>query len=207
MRWSEIASPPVQPSLLEHVGHGLREHDVAGGDRECVAEAGEGAGRAVDREDGGSRPDAPAVRLDRSVRAHAPDPRVLVDAHGRLERLRPQAEREPRRLDGRRACGRAGRSGRPGRRSARRPRPRSARARRPPRRARRAPPRPVPRRRPALGSSRPSPSVPRGTRRPRRCARTSRRSPGRTRSRHGRPPPPVRARSSPAGRGHPPTAS
>ena len=96
-----LAAGPAD--LLEHVGHRLGDDHVARGDGERVAEAGEASRGAVDREDRrsaahGSRTASAAMpsRLSRSTA------RALVQADARLDRLRPQSEREPGRLDVRR---------------------------------------------------------------------------------------------------------
>ncbi len=94
-----LASGPAD--LVEHFGDGLREHDVARGGREREAIAGKRRGSRVDGEHGRPGADSTASGLDAPVRVELRDLRPLVNACAPLEQLRPEAEREPRRVHGR----------------------------------------------------------------------------------------------------------
>jgi hypothetical protein len=85
---------------LEHVGHGLGEHDVAGGHAQRPPERRDAGRRLVDGDDGCRRADAPAagVRDDGLATLQPAHARALVDAHAALEQAPAQAEGEPRGL-------------------------------------------------------------------------------------------------------------
>src|SRR5919106_1909317 len=94
-----LAAGPAE--VGEHVGDGFRQHDVAGGGRprEPVTRGPEG--RGVDGQHGCSRADATRTSLDSALPMKTRHLGALVDADAAPEEPRPEAEREPCRLDGR----------------------------------------------------------------------------------------------------------
>ena len=85
--------------LLDHIGDGLGQDDVARRDRMAEAEPREADRRAVDGEHGGRRAKTAAWRDGDRVSAEPTDGRVLVQAHAGLDGLRAQPEREPGGVD------------------------------------------------------------------------------------------------------------
>ena len=95
-----LAAGPAE--LLEHVGHGLGQDDVARRDGVREAKPRKARRRAVHGEHGGGRADAPTRRDGDRVGAEPPDVRPLVQAYPGLERLPAKPERESRGMNGRR---------------------------------------------------------------------------------------------------------
>ena len=126
-----LAAAPAE--LVEHVRHRLGADDVAGGDREPVAQRRQRPARRVDGEHRHARPDPPAARgRDREPvghRAHAGRPAALED-RARRGRAAARAARTPAAPGARsRSRARTRRRGTPASRSAPAPPRRPGRAR------------------------------------------------------------------------------
>ena len=99
-----LAAAPAQ--LLDHVGHRLGQHDVAGGDREAVAQPPHLARGGVDRHRRGAprarcRPRSRPPRRRRGRRAARVTREPSKIRTPRREQPLAQPERQPRGLDGR----------------------------------------------------------------------------------------------------------